>query len=157
VKKGADFMRLKYEVARTGEGWDRLQQIMASARSEEWLPYTNPPAALDRLRRVYDLTMTYDPVPALEKLKMPVLAYWGGRDTFLPVTESTTNFEAAMRKAGNTKSVVRLYPTGSHSLLETETGSPSTGGKETHFLPGLWDMKIEWLRRHVKSPQPSTN
>jgi dienelactone hydrolase len=149
VKQGAAFMLLKYEVARTGQGWEQIQKIMAEARGDSWLAYTNPPATLERLRQVYELTMTYDPVPALEKLKIPVLAVWGAKDTYLPVPETIKVFERAMAEAGNRDYVVKLYPGGNHSMLVSETGSPSTGGKERSFVAGLWELKADWLLKHV--------
>lgn len=151
VKQGADFMRLKYEVARTGSGWDQLQAIMDQARGDRWLAYTNPPANLERLRQRYESVMTYDPVIALEKLNIPILAMWGDKDTFLPVEETIAGFKRAMAKAGNKNYVIKVYPNYNHSLLESETGSPSTGGKEKHFAPGLWKMKTDWLLKNTKN------
>jgi uncharacterized protein len=149
VQKGAEFMRLKYEVARTGEGWDELQSIIRNASGERWLGYTTPPNNLDRLRQTYESVMTYDPVPALERLRIPILALWGGKDTFLPVPETVAAFKQAMAKSRNNNYLIKIYPNGSHSLLETSTGSPSTGGKETNFSSGVWKLEIDWLRRHV--------
>lgn len=149
VRRGADFMRLKYEVARTGKGWDQLQAMMEKARGERWLAYTNPPTTLERLRQVYETVMTYDPVPAVEKLHIPVLAYWGGKDTYVPVPETVLAFKQAMTKAGNKNYVIKIYPQGNHSLLEDETGSPSTGGKEKEWPAGFWKMQTGWLLKHV--------
>ncbi|HEX6188743.1 MAG TPA: alpha/beta fold hydrolase [Pyrinomonadaceae bacterium] len=149
VKQGADFMRLKYEVARTGNGWSQLQALMETARGERWLAYTNPPNSLERLRHVYELIMTYDPAPALENLKIPILAFWGAKDTFLPVEESVANFRRAMAKAGNKRYLIKVYPNANHSLLESESGSPSTGGTEQTFVAGLWKLKTDWVQRHI--------
>jgi pimeloyl-ACP methyl ester carboxylesterase len=93
--------------------------------------------------------MTYDPVPTLEKLHIPVLAMWGSKDTFLPVPRTVAAFKRAMAKAGNKDYVIKIYPNASHSLLETNTGSPSTGGKETNFVPGLWKMETDWVFKRV--------
>ena len=98
-------------------------------------------------------TVTYDPVPALEKLRVPVLAVWGAKDTYLPVPETVTVFERAMAKAGNRDSLVKVYPDGNHSLIVSETGSPSTGGKERSFVAGLWQMNADWLLKHVGLPK----
>ena len=94
--------------------------------------------------------MTYDPVSALERLHIPILALWGGKDTFVPVPETVAAFKQAMAKSGNKNYIIKIYPTGSHSLLETDTGSPSTGGKETNFSPGVWKLEIDWLRKKLK-------
>lgn len=152
VKKGVDFMRLKFEVARTGKGWERLQAIMEQARGERWLAYTNPPNDFERWRRRFESGMIYDPAPALEKLNIPILAYWGDKDTNLPVPETVAVFRRAMAKAGNKNYVVRIYPKASHSLLVSDSGSPSTGGKEKNFVSGLWKMKIDWLLKHLSRP-----
>ena len=126
---------------------------MEKARSERWLAYTNPPRTLGRLRQVYETVMTYDPLPALEKLHIPVLAMWGDRDTYLPVPETVAVFERAMAKAGNKSYVIKIYPNCNHSVLESERGSPSTGGKEKSFPAGLWKMKTDWLLKHVGTPK----
>jgi dienelactone hydrolase len=152
VNKGADFMRQKFEVARTGEGWEQLQGIMQNAADERWVPYTNPPVSLERLRRNFGANMTYDPVPALETLRIPILALWGDKDTYLPVPETVAIFKEAMSKAGNKEYVAKVYPNCSHSLLVTKTGSPSTGGTETNFAAGVWDMQADWLLKHVGRP-----
>ena len=94
----------------------------------------------------------YDPVSALEKLKIPVLSFWGDKDTFLPVSETVANFKNAMARAGNKNYVIRVYPNGNHSLLESESGSPSTGGTEKNFVAGLWKMEADWVLRHVSNP-----
>jgi dienelactone hydrolase len=150
IKKASDFMRLKYEVARTGKGWTELQSIIEKARGEAWLGYTAPPNNLERLQQTYQAIMTYDPIPALEKLHIPILAMWGGKDTFLPVPRTVVRFKGAMAKAGSKNYVIKIYRNGSHSLLQTETGSPSTGGKETNFMLGLWKMEVDWLTRQLR-------
>ena len=149
VKKGADFMRLKYEVGTTGKGWEQIQAIMEQARGERWLAYTNPPSTLERLRWVYETNMTYDPAPALEKLNIPVLAYWGDRDTFLPVPATVAIFKQAMAKAGNKNYVVRIYPNATHSLIVSDSRNPSTSGKEKNFVTGFWKMQTDWLLERV--------
>jgi pimeloyl-ACP methyl ester carboxylesterase len=149
IERGREFMRLKFDVARTGKGWHELQSIIEKAGGERWLGYTAPPNDLDRLRQTYESIMTYDPVPALERLHIPILALWGGKDTFLPVPETVAAFKRAMAKSGNNNYTIKIYPNGSHSLLETATGSPSTGSKETNFSPGEWKLQTDWLRKHV--------
>jgi len=150
VKLGADFMRMKFAVARTGEGWEHLQATMQKASGEGWLPYTNPPASLERMTLNFKNNMDYDPVPALERLRIPVLAIWGDKDTYVPVPESVSVFKQAMAKAGNKDYVAKIYPNSSHSLLVTKTGSPSTGGTERNFAAGIWDVEADWVLEHAE-------
>ena len=54
---------------------------------------------------------------------------------------------------GNKNYVVKVYPNGSHSLLKTDSGGPSTEAKEINFMPGFWTMQTDWLLRHVSIPK----
>lgn len=153
VKQGADFMRLKFEAAQTGAGWEQIQKIMNRATGESWLAYTNPPRSLEGLEQFWQRTATYNPVPALENLNIPVLAYWGGKDTYVPAPESIAIFKQAMAKAGNKNYVVKIYPNGRHDLVEGESGSPSISTRLKNFPAGFWKMKANWLLKHVGLPR----
>ena len=153
VKQGADFMRLKFEAAQTGAGWEQIQKIMNRATGESWLAYTNPPRSLERLQQFWQRSATYNPVPALENLNIPVLAYWGGKDTYVPAPESIAVFKQAMAKAGNKNYVVNIYPNGRHDLVEGESGSPSISTRLKNFPAGFWKMKANWLLKHVGLPR----
>ena len=151
VKRGADFMHLKWEVARTGEGWEKIEKILQNSRGERWLAYTNPPRSIERLKQVYQATMAYDPVPAYEGIHIPVFAYWGGKDTYVPVAESMSAFKRAMAKAGNDRYVIKIYPRASHGMIESETGGPSTGGTGNKYPPDFWRMQGDWLRDRIRA------
>ncbi len=150
VKDGADFMRLKWEAARTGRGWNQIERIMERARDEQWLVYTNPPSSLERLQRRWP-DMVYDPIPALAGITVPILSFWGDKDTFLPVPVTVTNFKRAMGKAGNRNYTALVFHNASHSMLRTKTGSSNTGGTETHFVPGLWTMQTNWVLSQART------
>lgn len=149
VRLGAEFMRMKYEVARTGRGWHALQERMARAQGDRWLAYTSPPNSIERLQQVYDLVMTYDPIPALTRVNVPVLAFWGDRDTYLPVPETIANVERALRQAGHGDHTIRVFAGTSHSILETSSGTPSSGGTEHRFPPAVWELQRDWLLARV--------
>lgn len=150
VKQGADFMRLKFEAARTGAGWEQIEKLMNQVRGERWLAYTNPPRSLEGLQRFWQSTANYKPVPALEKIKIPVLAYWGENDTYVPAQESIIVFKQAMTKAGNKDFTIKLIPTGRHDLIEGESGSPRIGARLKKFPTGFWKMQTDWLLGRVK-------
>lgn len=55
------------------------------------------------------------PIEYVEGLKAPVLAFFGGKDAFIPITE-VDGFRDALRKAGKTAEVV-LYPDADHGFM----------------------------------------
>lgn len=148
IKQGVEFTRRKFEVARTGEGWDELASAMAA--QARWVPYTNPPSTLERSRQSYSRVMSYEPLPALEQLKIPTLTLWGDKDTYVPVPQSVSIFKGAMAKAGNRRYTIKVFPGSTHSLLIEPTGSPSTGGTERNFTPGVWKLVTDWVLRQTR-------
>lgn len=148
VEKTADFMRLKFEVGRTGEGWTKVQKILDESRGARWLAYTNPPRSFERLRLSYQI-QSYNPAPALEKIHVPILAYWGENDTFVPVAKSVVILKRAMEKAGNKNCLIKIIPNGRHDLVEDKSGSPSIGARSKKFPAGFWEMHTDWLLKHV--------
>jgi len=112
--------------------------------------------SLERLRQVYETSMTYDPVPALENLKIPILTYWGGNDSYLPVEETIGVFKRAMAKAKNKDYTIKVFPKGRHDLVEGETGSPGISARLKNFPAGFWKMQTDWVLKNVNTSKSRT-
>ncbi len=93
----------------------------------------------------YSSLLDYDPVPSLEKVKRPVLVLYGELDRGVPLTPNKTILENAFKKAGNDKATVRVFPKGNHALLLSETGSMAEFPRLTQFVPGLFDIMVDWI------------
>ena len=115
-------MDQKFEVARTGEGWDRLTDAMGRAAREGWLAYVNAPTSLESLQWNWQHVLSYDPLPALERMRCPVLVLYGGLDRIVPATHSSGRMEEILRKAGNRDTTVRVFKDANHAFLEAVTG-----------------------------------
>src|SRR5947209_13054743 len=88
IKDAVAFMKLKFEVARTGEGWEQLRELMEKYSNERWLPYTNPPRTLERSRAAWERSLSYDPATAFERVTCPAFIYWGSLDSNMPAQAS---------------------------------------------------------------------
>ncbi len=155
VVQGVQFMKLKFEAARTGAGWEQLQTIRERSGGERWFPFTNPPRSLERLQQSWKTSMTYDPVPSFEKITCPVLIVWGGRDRYVPAQESLAIFERAMKKARNKDYTVRILPTGSHSIFDAKTGSTTESSELRGWVPEYLNLLADWtLKRVAVKVQP---
>ncbi|MDR3260879.1 MAG: alpha/beta hydrolase, partial [Tannerella sp.] len=66
----------------------------------------------------------YDPVPALEKVKCPVLAINGGKDLQVPAKVNLEAIKAALTRGGNKQVTTKEIPGLNHLFQECETGLP---------------------------------
>lgn len=118
IAEAIAYMNQKWEVARSGgQGWDKLQAATQNARDKKWLARAQPANKLEDIVPSWKLQMGYNPMPALEKVRCPVLAVFGEVDTLTPVAETTANYRKALGKAGNKDLTIKVFPNADHSLL----------------------------------------
>jgi dienelactone hydrolase len=145
---------------------------VAPARQEAW-------AKANRLReagvsgslaRVYPATVVrvaadadvfpeanYNPVPALRRLRQPVLAVWGERDQVSPPAESLSIFAGALSEGASPGYTLRILPGGDHAgYLATAGGFAihnwiTTAGR---FAPGYVELIGSWVRDLAGGPPP---
>ncbi|MGK8523532.1 alpha/beta hydrolase family protein [Nocardia asteroides] len=90
----------------------------------------------------------YDPAPALAALRVPVLAFFGGKDLQVPPAQS----EQPMRDhlAADPDATVHVFPGLNHLMQPTQTGRPSEySAIETTIAPEVLDYVTGWLRQRV--------
>ncbi|MEU8267283.1 prolyl oligopeptidase family serine peptidase [Sphaerisporangium sp. NPDC049002] len=79
--------------------------------------------------------LRYDSVPALSRLKQPVLALYGTMDPSIPFVESTQKLTSAMTTAGNSDYTIRFLGGADHAMRVN-------GGAFTH---GYLDTLANWV------------
>lgn len=90
--------------------------------------------------------LTYDPVPALEKLDVPVLAVNGEKDLQVPPRENLSAIRAALERGGNPDHSVKELAGLNHLFQEADSGSPLEYGKiEQTMSPTLLDLVSTWI------------
>ena len=93
--------------------------------------------------------LRYDPAPALEKVKCPVLAVNGDKDLQVPAKENLTAIGAALKKAGNKTVTIKEYPNLNHLFQECETGSPAEYSIiEQSFSPDVLKDLGDWILKN---------
>jgi hypothetical protein len=147
IAEAITYMNLKWEVARTGgEGWDRLQAATQNARDKKWLARAQPATKLEDIVPSWKLEMGYDPMPALEKVKCPVLAIFGELDTFTPVAETKANYQKGLGRAGNKNLTIKVFPNADHALLVWP--KPNDQNHWPVLAAGYLDMMTNWIEKH---------
>ena len=148
IAEALGFMKLEFDVGRTGKGWDKLAALMQQARSKKWFDYVpHFFSDLNELRYYWSTLYSYDPTVALQKVNCRVLALFGELDKSTPVPETMANMEAALKKGGNKDVTFKVFPKGIHGLLEGETGVNSEIPGLKRFVPGLFDTLTDWLQQ----------
>ncbi|MGA6164751.1 alpha/beta hydrolase family protein [Amycolatopsis magusensis] len=93
----------------------------------------------------------YDPVPSLEKLRMPVLGIWGGKDKQSPPGEAAAVYARAL--AANPSYTMRVFPEAHHSLIRTTSGFDRLDALE----PGYPELVGSWVHGLAAGAPASTS
>jgi pimeloyl-ACP methyl ester carboxylesterase len=148
IAEAVAYLNQKWEVARTGGlGWDRLQAATQSARDKRWFDRVQPATKLEDIVPSWKLQMAYDPMPALEKVKRPVLAIFGEFDTLTPVTETIANYRKGLGRAGNQDITIKVFPNADHALLVWP--KPNDSVHWPLLAAGYLDAMTNWIKKHV--------
>ena len=95
--------------------------------------------------------LRYDPAPALEKVKCPVLALNGEKDLQVPPKENLSTISSALKKGGNKKVTIKEYPGLNHLFQECTTGSPNEYAMiEQTFSPEVLNDIVDWIKQIVR-------
>jgi uncharacterized protein len=84
----------------------------------------------------------FDPVPALEAVRCPVLAIFGANDVHVPAERSVAAYEAAFARSGHERHHIVVFPGADHRILVPD---PATG--RPRRAPGLFELIACWLAR----------
>jgi pimeloyl-ACP methyl ester carboxylesterase len=104
----------------------------------------------------------WNPIEMIEKTTIPVLAFFGERDTQIDPVQGAQAYREALERAGNTNFRIELIPGTDHNIILSETGcieereNRSRSGWK-NYAPEYLDILEEWLeslrRQRDTSPQ----
>jgi pimeloyl-ACP methyl ester carboxylesterase len=156
VERITGLMRLQYEFARTGEGWDAYLAARAGIASRmgappDAFPGTKDDPHWDVIRRLY----LYDPASTLRQLRTPTLALFGELDNNVLPAKNSAAWDAALKAAGNGDYTIRILPKANHIYLEARAGSNAEMPSLQRFVPDYRATIREWLGQRV-SPAGSS-
>ena len=151
VEQAVRLMRAKFEIGRTGKGWDAYQAEVAAAGNARWVPYLNPPRSLESLQNSWP-RMTFDPIPAYRALNCPALLIWGTNDVYLPAEENLNLVRSALSPQQLARTKLVLLKNTDHSMMEVKTRSLREGNMVKHYTPGYWSTIRDWVRTTTSTP-----
>ena len=90
--------------------------------------------------------LTFDPRPALEKIRVPVLALNGELDVQVDADQNLTAIAAALEKGGNRNVTVHRLPEHNHLFQRAKTGLINEYGViEETISPEVLDLIRDWV------------
>jgi pimeloyl-ACP methyl ester carboxylesterase len=101
----------------------------------------------------YRFFLTYDPVPALRKVRCPVLAINGEKDLQVDPKQNLPAIEKALQDGGNADSTIKELPGLNHLFQHCQTGAPSEYGKiDETFSPEALEIVGNWIVARTTKP-----
>ena len=142
IKRALAVKQSIQDTART-ESWEKAEPIFQKWKNEKWFPYIGVAGENSWTRWWWTLVGNYDPAPVWEKITIPVLNVDGELDQKVPVAESLTRMDSALKKAGNKDFTLKVFAKADHSIhLMSESGRPL-------LAPGFLDFITDWLLKRV--------
>ena len=90
--------------------------------------------------------LTFDPQPALEKIRVPVLTLNGELDVQVDAKQNLTAIAAALEKGGNQNVTVHRLPEHNHLFQRARTGLMNEyGAIEETLSPKVLDLIRDWI------------
>jgi fermentation-respiration switch protein FrsA (DUF1100 family) len=101
--------------------------------------------------------LSYDPRPALARVRCPVLALVGEKDLQVPPRENLAAIEETLKNAGNAKVTVKQVPGVNHLFQTSTTGAPSEYATISETLaPQALETIVAWVVEQAKADGEKT-
>jgi uncharacterized protein len=141
--------KVLYKLVRAGKSETDLREALFSAPSS-YQPF------LERWKRqLHHLEtpwlrffLAYDPAPALEKVKCPVLALDGAEDTDVVPDQNVPVLKAALKRGHNRDVTVRVLPDLNYMFESVKTGAEAKSAPET-MSPLALNLIGSWIAKHT--------
>lgn len=150
IAQAVAFMDQKFEVARTGQGWDRLEAAIRAGEKAGWIPYVNAPSSLETLQWHWEHVFSYDPLPVLQQLDVPMLVLYGELDSVVPPKVHKARMEQAVRAMGKRRVTIREFARANHGFFEAITGGRQEQPNLGSFVAGYFETRTDWVRARAQ-------
>ena len=145
LEKAREVVRRYFDYLATGTGFSELSRELEKGKSSPW----SEALGIDRVlpapdeRANWAWVATFEPMPSIEKLSVPVLLFFGGRDDLLPTELSMQRWMEAL---GHSKApaTVRLFSEAGHGMTLGAHHGPHD--REQQYAVGYFETLAAWLR-----------
>jgi pimeloyl-ACP methyl ester carboxylesterase len=150
IREAAAYQALYFDAMRSDAAYEKLQAAYQAARAggARWVWDPGPRERLQQ--QWFRLVMDFDPVPILEKVGIPVLAFFGEKDVLVPPSGNAPLMEQALRTGGNPDYLIKVLPGANHRFEESATGA-NDWAIASRTVRGYYDVMFDWLGKRIRS------
>ena len=138
INEAIELMKLQFRAVNDDQQFEILQARIAEVKTQPWLRFAFGTLPRDNwLWKWWKPVVDHNPVPALEKLKIPVLVIFGTKDPLVPkdsLDGMISRITNAFNKGGNRSVTVRKFEGANHEIFvqnEKKEFRPAEGYDET--------------------------
>jgi uncharacterized protein len=151
VEQIVGLMKLQYEFARTGQGWDayiaaRSALVARMGAAPPTFPGSPDDPYFNTIRRLY----FHDPAPTLRQLRTPTLAIFGELDNNILANKNRAAWAAALEAGKHPDYTLEILPRANHIQLEAKVGNNAEMPSLQRFVPEYFATIRQWLAKRVK-------
>ena len=165
IQKGKEINRNAFEIVKQSTGLERLKIDLTGYLEQiiREIPEDSPSksiynenfvkASVNQMTTLWmQYFLKYDPAPALEKVRCPVLAINGEKDMQVPATINLEAIRKALAKGGNKQVTTKVFPGLNHLFQECKTGLPAEYATiEQTFSPIALEEILKWLKERERN------
>jgi uncharacterized protein len=155
IDEALAFQNTKNTFMRAGANWDEYQSLQRADKEKKWYGFESTDAWGPELKDDPYWAATrsfyfYDPAPAIQSLRCPLLFIFGDLDTPRAVQENEANLRSWLERSGNGDGTIRVFPNAGHNLFFEESDYMATLTKQRlRYIPGYLDFVQSWVAQHA--------
>ncbi|HEY0764766.1 MAG TPA: alpha/beta fold hydrolase [Pyrinomonadaceae bacterium] len=158
ISDALKFQKLKNEIITSPSDnvkWDEYARARAIAKDKKWyrqpgIDIRGPEKRDDPFWTYFRRFYYYDPAPTLRSSKAPLLTLFGELDTPEGVKAQVTAIKQILDQAGRKDYIVKVYPNGSHNLMEVPPENPNEFVRLKRFPLGLFESMVDWTTAQLR-------
>ncbi len=100
----------------------------------------------------------FNPIDIIEGITIPVLVFFGEKDTQVDPVQGLNAYDNALKKAGNQNYRIELIPNADHNIIFSETGSMEERNQRSrkdwsNYAPEYLKIMVDWLNQLNKNSE----
>lgn len=152
-REASRYLDLMWKALEGGDAWTRYEAARDAITPRGWLDTLDSFDSQDSEDFKWCvLNMRHNPIPALERVRVPFLALFGERDENVVPEENLPLMEAALRRAANNDVTLKVVPKADHGLRIVGPDGPYKVHEFIGDAPEAYAWLRSWLKEHGVTP-----